>query len=58
LSLPAQELGVRDPATSQLAVRGLASAGQAQLGDDDTAQGGVELPAATAAATMAAFFQS
>jgi hypothetical protein len=55
---PAQELGVRDPATSQLAVRGLASAGQAQLGDGDRAQGGVELPAATAAATMAAFFQS
>jgi hypothetical protein len=55
---PAQELGVRDPATPELAVRGLASAGQAQLGDGDTAQGGVELPAATAAATMAALFQS
>jgi hypothetical protein len=55
---PAQVLGVRDPATSQLAVLGLAWAGQAQLGDGDTAQGGVELPAATAAATMAAFFQS
>jgi hypothetical protein len=37
---------------------GLASAGQAQVGDGDTAQGGVELPAATAAATMAALFQS
>jgi hypothetical protein len=33
-------------------------AGQAQPGDGDTAQGGVELPAAIAAATMAAFFQS
>jgi hypothetical protein len=38
--------------------KGLAPAGQAQPGDGDTAQGGVELPAATAAATMAAFFQS
>jgi hypothetical protein len=38
--------------------KGLAPAGQAQPGDGDTAQGGVELPAATAAATMAALFQS
>jgi hypothetical protein len=42
----------------QLAVLGLASAGQAKLGWGDRVQGGVELPVAAAAETMAAFFQS